>query len=228
MAERCEEQPVCSAGYHVANPKPADPTAVGGWNSSVKRICEPCSESYTTAPNLPACTDYSTCKPGQFISMRGSPVSDQSCSQCTTGQSFSNKTNAPYCMPQPACAGVLGKLLGSSCTSLTCATSKCKDLCLTKEWTCDSGPPKPKPSTKGSSATVPVVLTMLLLASVGGTWYYYRRKISRARVVLHKGEDGEVEGVVDFSGNYESGLSISADDRIEFDEEDTAGLVSNA
>lgn len=59
-----------------------------------------------------------------------------------------------------------------------------------------------------------VILVFFLIAGVGGVWYYYKRKMSRARVVLTADDEtGEVMGHVSFETENSafSGLSISAD-----------------
>jgi hypothetical protein len=61
------------------------------------RCAPPCATGlYSGTPNAVACTPWSVCSPGTFVSSDGDATHNRTCSSCMTG-SFSTSTNAAEC-----------------------------------------------------------------------------------------------------------------------------------
>ncbi|XP_058646498.1 tumor necrosis factor receptor superfamily member 1B isoform X2 [Onychostoma macrolepis] len=65
------------------------------------------------------CKKYRSCKPGEYVSKEGSPISDFKCASCPSG-TFSNHCNAEQCKPHTQCEGRSFLRLGNSTTDTLC------------------------------------------------------------------------------------------------------------
>ncbi|KAG1950244.1 tumor necrosis factor receptor superfamily member 1B [Pimephales promelas] len=82
-------------------------------------VCKPGLTCVNTVSECDLCKKYQSCKPGEYISRKGSPKADVKCEACPSG-SFSNHSNAQFCQPHTRCYG--GSVLspGTSKTDAQC------------------------------------------------------------------------------------------------------------
>ena len=66
-------------------------------------MCLSCQNGTYYSPISKACTDWTTCNAGTYISFHGSNASDRTCSPCANGR-FSVSTNAQHCMRMKNCS----------------------------------------------------------------------------------------------------------------------------
>eukprot|EP00045_Choanoeca_perplexa_P018112 m.278826 g.278826 ORF g.278826 m.278826 type:complete len:2990 (+) comp17719_c0_seq2:308-9277(+) len=83
--------PSCSAGFKQTEPP----------SRFRDRTCTPCLAANAEYQNLPgqtSCNAWTTCQPGSFVDVEGTPTSDRSCASCEPG-TFSISTNVASCTP---------------------------------------------------------------------------------------------------------------------------------
>ncbi|KAK2874839.1 hypothetical protein Q8A67_021992 [Cirrhinus molitorella] len=83
-------------------------------------VCKPgmfCSKRFDQ--ECQECKKYKSCKPGEYISRKGSPTSDVRCAQCPSGE-FSNHSNSVSCKPHTKCEGGSVLRSGNSTTDTLC------------------------------------------------------------------------------------------------------------
>ncbi|KAL1020777.1 hypothetical protein UPYG_G00004540 [Umbra pygmaea] len=86
----------CDPGFGLTVKHPCTPTS--------DTVCEPLEGFYCTDPNKDGCKAaerHSSCKPGQYISQKGSTVTDTVCGDCT-GNTYSNGSFTS-CQPHTQC-----------------------------------------------------------------------------------------------------------------------------
>ncbi|XP_043107387.1 tumor necrosis factor receptor superfamily member 1B [Puntigrus tetrazona] len=93
-------------------------------SANTKAVCV-CAEPGMFCSNLnfnnecEECKKYKSCKPGQYVSKKGTPRSDFRCTSCPPGH-FSDHINAEQCKPHTQCEGRSVLRLGESTTDTLC------------------------------------------------------------------------------------------------------------
>ncbi len=93
-----------------------------GGSATADRTCAACaSGTFSTASNALACTAWSDCIAGTYVSTPGSAVANQQCTTCASGQ-FSTTTNAASCTAWTTCPpGTFESAPGTATADRQCA-----------------------------------------------------------------------------------------------------------
>ena len=139
----CEEGSYVSTAGTTTSDQTCSPCAAGSYSNAANATsCTQCAFGSFSAAGATACTLWTPCQPGTYLSMGGNAISNQTCTACKPG-TFSGTQNANTCA---ACGPYSYSAAGAtSCTPWTTCTSPTQ--CV--------GNPMPNATTNRSCWTCP-------------------------------------------------------------------------
>ena len=118
----------CPAGYYCPGSGAAPAacsagtfSAATGQNSS--STCSACQAGTFAAAGSAACTTWTQCNAGTYVSAQGTSASDRVCTPCTLGVGYSTSANAASCSSCTACAA--GSAPATPCTTTSNSAGAC-------------------------------------------------------------------------------------------------------